>query len=190
MNAPAPTSPMSAAPAGGLPGSYPAGADVVQGMKGQDGMVDNPVIAGFRAIMMFAKTLMDRGDPRGPQAAQHIAGLLQTLQGAPMDSPMPAAPAGAPQGAPAGMPPSGEPPMMPGGPAPELPQDMGAGAASMPPTPSAPTPPPAPPAPDGMAFDPFSAPPEAPPSSGPQRVGGSKPMFTQPTQGKRPVVLT
>lgn len=180
MNAPMQNPQPPPMPPAGATGGYPSGAQVVGSEAGADGMVDNPVIAGFQSIMMFVKELMNRGDPRGQQAAQHVAGLLQVLQGAPMDSPMPPpAPEGMP---PEGMPleatppqaapqplqaaPEGEPPIMPGGPAPE----------AVPP--------------QGMAFDPFKD--DAPPEPKEKPKAGSKQMNTQqmPRGAKAPVVLT
>lgn len=179
MNAPSPN--MQMAPPNG--GGYPAGSDVVAQRQGADGMVDNPVIAGLRSIMMLVKTLVDRGDPRGAQAAQHVAGLLQTLQGAPMESPIPSQQ----QPVMPEDPPAGEN-IVGGGPAPEMPAP-----------PTAPAPAPVPtqgPAPDGeMAFNPFK-PPESEPQSPqkkppvPQNRGAGNAIAMNQAPGKRPVVLT
>lgn len=147
MNAPRPMPAPSAGPPMGAPPApmgappdtgYPAGADVMQeqGAAGMDPQVDNPVIAGFRSIMMLVQKLTENGDPRANPAKEHLIGLLQTLQGAPAESPMPPAapPPGGPQGAPMG-PQMGEAPDMANIP-------VGGGPAGMsPPPPPPPMPP-------------------------------------------------
>lgn len=194
----APTMPMQGQPPP-APGAsqYPSGADVAQqmGEQGQpDLQVDNPVIAGFRSIMMFIQELVKRGDPRGQAAAQSLAGVLQALQGAPMEPPMPAPPpAGGPEAIAAGE--MGPEQMMPGGPAPEMPPEppMGAPGAGgpMPPAGGAPAAGPAPSAPQAPAA---ANPAPAGPKAMPMMQGGNtnaRPMHSQPMpQGKRPVVLT
>jgi len=151
---------------------YPGGVEIMQAQQGQpqQGEVENPVLAGFRSIIMLIGALQDKGDPRAEPAKQALQGLLGALSGGdlPMSPPLPAQPAGAPPGAPQGP--------MPGG----------APAPTPPPAPQGPAPAPAPAAPAGpelvSEFD--GGQPPAPPSR-PMPMGRQqKPM------GKQPVVLT
>lgn len=189
MNAPMPMPGQATAMPGGTPpgGGYPSGADVMDAQQGADGQIENPVIAGFRAIMMLVGDLQNRGDPRAQAAIPALRALLDALKGAqepptpPPETPPGAGPPGAPplegQPGPVGAPPpaAGQPP-------------MGAAIPAPAPGPAAPPlPPPAAPAgpgPQGMAFNPFSVPPG-------QQGKRPVPMQKQPApQGKRPVVLT
>lgn len=183
MNAPTPT--MQPQPPTQGPQTYPGGAEVMaeqqQAQAGADGQIENPVIAGFRTIMMLIQTLQQKGDPRAEPAAQHFAGLLDTLQGAPQEPPMAPPQPGAP---PAGGPAPGSP--APGG-QPPAPTPPPSGNPPVPPPPQGPSAQPAavapPPPPGGAGAIPMG------PAAGAQ--GKVKPMQQQPNpQGKRPVVLT
>jgi len=158
------------------PGAYPSGYDIMQEQpQPTEGEVENPVLAGFRSIIMLIGALQSKGDPRAEPAKQALQGLFQSLSGGdlPMQPPMAAPPAGAP--------PMGGPGPMPGAPP--------AGPMGAPPTPGPMGPPPAPPPPAAgggpeimSEFD-SAAPPPAP-KSRPMPVG--KPIKPQ---GKQPVVL-
>ena len=126
---PAPTAPPAPGPVGA--GAYPAGAEVMAQQEAEQaaaqGQVDNPVIAGFQAIMMLVGQLKQAGDPRADAAVEALRNLLTALSGGEglpgMESPIPEQP-GAPGPAPGMVPPApggamapGQTPAMPGAPA-------------------------------------------------------------------------
>lgn len=170
MGAPSPMGPPPMPP---QDGGYPSGTDAMAQQPGGE-QIENPVIAGFRSIIMLISELEKNQDPRAAAAKEHLAGLLQTLQGAPMAPPT-AAPepamgpevgAGAPMGPEAAPPPVMAPPMEPA-PAPMPEMETVPGEQASPPSGVSPM--------------------------GPQAgaKGKARPMHKQPNpQGKQPVVLT
>jgi len=160
---------------------YPTGNDIASEKQAMTEPVENPVIAGFRAIIMLITKLEQNQDPRAQMAKEHLAGLLQTLQGAPQESPMPAPEAG--------------PPPVPGGAAEGMPMDampVGGGAPPMDgPAPMGPPPAGAPPMPGGPVPEPAPAPAGVSPMGmNAGAKGKSTPMTKKPNQGKQPVILT
>lgn len=188
MNGPTPTPGMQGPPTppmpggaqaqGAMPGAgsdtgYPSGAEVMAAREGQDGMVENPVIAGFRSIIMLIGALEERGDPRAEPAKQALQSLLGTLGSGnlPMSPPTPAGP-GAQAPGPGGQGPGGP---MPGAQAP--------GGSPMPPTPGSQVPQPAPGVEVMSQFE------QGAPS--PMQKPRQIPMGKQQKQsGRQPVVLT
>jgi len=78
--------------------------------------VENPVLAGFRSVIMLIGALQEKGDPRAEPAKQAMQQLLSALSGGdlPMQPPLPAQPGQQPGGMPPGPgmgAPGAEPPM-------------------------------------------------------------------------------
>lgn len=96
--------------------------------QGAQGDVENPVLAGFRSIIMLIGELAKKGDPRAEPAKQALQGLLSSLSGGdlPMEPPMGAQPgqAGAPQPGMGAPPMPGAEPPMPGA-EPPMPEMIG-----------------------------------------------------------------